>query len=228
MLKRLLITVAVVSLFVPAVALAEEIGIFTDTSNDYDLNVSGGHDVFSINANGYFTFGPLISTVFGQAPVQATIDMSASTSSDAYTNGGTQAEEDNFSGSFTIYEFGTLHILLAGTFGTTGASLSGSGGSGNFQDSTPPTSEVVYTSDYLDFTPSTNYQAFSFSLSSFTPGLSYTGSPNTVFLDNATAAGSGTFSADPGPTPDTPEPASMFLSGGALLGLGLLLRKRKA
>jgi hypothetical protein len=151
--------------------------------------------------------------------------MTATSSTLAYINVGTNVEEDNFSGSFTITDVLSGLILLHGVFGP-GGTLVGGASAATFQDQTPPVGEVSYTSDYISVAGTVN-QGFAFSLSNFTPGLSIDTSTTPHLLVNTNAAGSGTFSADETET-KTPEPASMFLSGGALLALGTLLRKRKA
>jgi hypothetical protein len=208
-------------------AVADQIGIFTDNNNDYSLQVvAGPQEQLSISASGFFTFGNL-GTIFDNSPRAAVLNMIATSSTAAGLTGST-VNESGFSGQFTITDSLTSTLLLHGVFGPGGGISGTSGGtSATFSDSTtgPSPTDVVFTSDYLDFALSTT-QAFAFGLSNIAPGLSVT--ETNGFLVGATAAGTGTFSADPMPESKTPEPASMFLGGGALLGLGALLRKRKA
>jgi hypothetical protein len=87
--------------------------------------------------------------------------------------------------------------------------------------------QLVLTSAFVSFSPSTTQEVASFSLSSLIPNFAIT----TPVADKAypsgafTAAGTGTFSSNPAPTV-TPEPATMALIGGGLLGLGLLRRRK--
>jgi hypothetical protein len=58
MFKRFLITLACFCLVVPGIAMAEQIGIFTDNNNDFTLTQIGGtQEQVSINGSGTFTFG---------------------------------------------------------------------------------------------------------------------------------------------------------------------------
>jgi hypothetical protein len=78
--------------------------------------------------------------------------------------------------------------------------------------------QLVFTSDYLDFSSAT-LEGASWSLSSLIPSFGVDGGPRPAGTFHA--AGSGTFSYDS----PIPEPATLSLIGGALLGLGMLRRK---
>jgi hypothetical protein len=82
---------------------------------------------------------------------------------------------------------------------------------------------ITYTSNYLNFS---NANVFALALS-MTLSSSVSQDTNFRFLNFNHAAATGTFWTDPPPT-IVPEPVTLLLSGGALLGLGLLRRKRKS
>ena len=126
--------------------------------------------------------------------------------------------------------------LLSGTFAvtgspsTTGAQFSShigsSGGSFDSSATAGNLNQLVLTSAYLSFTNQTQENA-SWSLSSLIPNFA----TGPVTADQAfpagtfNAAGSGTFSSNPGPT-STPEPATFALAGGVLISLGMLHRRK--
>jgi len=150
--------------------------------------------------------------------------------------------QQGYTGTFSFIDnsggFANGMNLLSGTFAittgsaaTTGAQFSSnvgsSGGSFNGSSTAGNLNQLVLTSAYLNFTGQVQENA-SFSLSSLIPNFAV----GAVVADQAdpsgtfNAAGSGTFSSNPGPTNATPEPASAFLIGGGLIGLGLLGRKK--
>jgi hypothetical protein len=127
--------------------------------------------------------------------------------------------------------------LLSGTFAVTGSpsttgaqfssSVGGSGGSFNASATAGNLLQLVMTSDYLNFVGQTSENA-SWSLSSLTPNFS----TGTVTAGQArpapgpfNAAGSGTFSSNPGPVVASPEPASLGLFGVGLYALSFMLRR---
>jgi PEP-CTERM motif len=133
--------------------------------------------------------------------------------------------------SFTDTALGTN--LLSGTFAvsgtpaTSGGKLGSTVGSSGAQFVASDTAlnplQLVLTSTYINFTGQTLEDA-SWSLSSLIPGFAV----GTIVAAQAypsgtfNASGSGTFSAQSA----VPEPATFGLMGGALLGLGLLRRKK--
>ena len=144
--------------------------------------------------------------------------------------------EPGYSGTFSFIDAGSAPgtNLLSGTFAVTGSpattgaqfssSIGSSGGSFNASATAGNLSQLVFTSSYLNFLGQTEENA-SWSLSSLIPNFA-TGTvtagkafPTGVF----NAAGSGTFSSNPGPT-SLPEPATLSLVGAALLALGLTRR----
>lgn len=155
--------------------------------------------------------------------------------------------QQGYSGTFSFIDngggFAQGTNLLSGTFAVTGdptntgaqfsSSLGSSGGSFTASAAPGNLSQLVFTSAYLDFTGQTQ-ETSSFSLSSLIPNfavgaVTVTGTSSTAYPANGPfhAAGSGTFSSNPGPDSIVPEPASMGLIGGGLLALGFVFRKRR-
>jgi len=232
MFRRLLMSVALLALFLPAVVLADNIGQINQVlqGNDFILTDNTTNETLTGTTQVYFTYAPGLVPLFGVNQQAATLTISAQTFT---ATDGSDLIEGGWSGYFKIIDNYNNQNLLTGTFGTyngdapTGkGSLNGDGYEMTFADSTSATSttQVVFTSAYLNFMGSTQHQAFSFSLSNLSPVLSI---ETDNFLSSATAAGTGTFSATPGPTPMGPEPATLWLTAGALAGFGFLVRKRK-
>jgi len=132
--------------------------------------------------------------------------------------------EGGFTGSGSIFDILTGTIALSWTYGPSGALQVPAGGTGGtMQDSRPPSTEVNFTSPYLNF-GATVSQSYSFGLSGATTPWSL--GPGS-FPNNDSASIVGTFDAQPVPV-GTPEPASMLVTSGALLMLGLMGRRRFA
>jgi hypothetical protein len=97
---------------------------------------------------------------------------------------------------------------------------------GNFNASNTGAGTLDFFSDFLTFS-AVSANDFSVGLSSLNPALAIMGGQ----LRSFTAAGAGTFSAEPGPrgplTP-IPEPVSVSMLGGGLLALGTLRLFRRA
>jgi hypothetical protein len=218
---------ATLCLAVAGTAGASQIAQFTEVNQTNDFiftNIGTGVD-FDATSLINFTFAPGLGTPFDGIARQATLTLTSTSSTAGVDNGGNDTQ-GGFSGTFTIIDKLTGNNLLSGTFGPSGAVSGGNGGqTATFQDSTPPKSEVVFTSFYLDFTPSTVQQAFAFSLSNLNPALTLDAKG---FAQNAAGAGTGTFSAQPLPRSDSPEPATVTTIGMALIGLSIYLRKRVA
>jgi hypothetical protein len=148
--------------------------------------------------------------------------------------------QPGYTGTFSFIDTGSVPgaNLLSGTFAvtgspsTTGAQFSShigsSGGSFDASATAGNLNQLVFTSAYLNFTNQTEENA-SWSLSSLIPnfltGIVSAGQALPSDASTFDAAGSGTFSSNPGPT-TVPEPATLSLIGGTLLGLSILSRKK--
>jgi hypothetical protein len=150
--------------------------------------------------------------------------------------------QPGYSGTFSFIDNGAAPgaNLLSGTFAVTGSpsttgaqfssSIGGTGGSFNASATAGNLNQLVFTSAYLNFANQVNEDA-SWSLSSLIPNFAV----DTITANQARpaaampfhAAGTGTFSSNPGPTA-APEPATFGIIGAALVGLSLKARKRFA
>lgn len=151
---------------------------------------------------------------------------------------GTTITQTSVTGSFSFVTTAPITIggttyavgsnLLSGTFNQGQVSGRRNGTSGGFSASTP-SSTIVYSSDFLTFVPGSDYD-FAISLTSITPALNAlpTNAAPTRALRTFRAVAGGTFSADPAPIPNVPEPAvwAQLIAGFAMIGLAA--RRRKA
>jgi len=194
--------------------------------NQWTITTSGGTTVGVLTGQELFVFQvPTSLGGIGTARA-ATLTLNASSNqagdcdiagclSGSYTQPG-------FTGTFSFIDNITGKNLLSGIFDGTGAQFTAAiGGNGGAFDGTTTLIdplELKLSSDYLNFLGAT-LESASFSLSSLTPAFAV--DPITFKpIGRYVAAGSGTFSYD-----TIPEPATLSLIGGALLGLGMLRRK---
>jgi hypothetical protein len=209
----------------PGLAFADEIltwGEVNQEHNDFVLADNGTNETFSAVSDISVNVNSALDTVLPSI-LYATLTLNATTHNTA-TGSGT-LDEGGWSGTFSIIDDADGSNILSGSFGTQYSDLSGHGKSLTFQDSTPPATEVYFSSDYLDFNTYLGDLGFAWSMTNVTPIVSKAADG---FLISLTAAGSGSFSATPLPPVVTPEPDTLvLLSGAALLGIGLALRKRR-
>jgi hypothetical protein len=202
-----------------------------------------GTTVSVLNRNVQFTFGGVPGVPFSGAE-DAIFNLTANSTqigncavncgpNDAYTELG-------FTGFFSFTDNGggaaQGRNLLSGTF-SVGANPSSSGAQlgsniGGFaasvRDSSDPAAplQLVLTSDFLNFANQTDETA-SFSLSSLIPDFAVGTVTNAQAYPSGSfnAAGTGTFSSNPGPVSSSaPEPLSLALIGGGLIALAMFRR----
>ncbi len=217
---------------------SQDISIVTSTLNNTTTTT------FSTNDQVYLSFSGVGSLPFS-GPELATLKITASSTQvgncGAACGTGDNFNEQGFAGSFSFTDNAADPgaNLLSGTFAindnaaTSGAQFSSNVGSGDasFKASANDADlgQLIFTSDFIAFPNSTNESA-SFSLSSLIPNFA-TGTVSgsgTAYVANGTlnAAASGTFSSNPAPVSDVPEPASMALLGGGMVAVGLTRKRR--
>lgn len=201
----------------------------------YTTATANGNTAGTRNVNFSFlqpSIAPFVTNVTARFTLNGTVTNTVATVS------GSTITQHNVTGSFSFLTSAPITIggttyaaganLLSGTF--TQAQISGTrnGTSAGFSASTPA-STITYTSDFLTFVPNSNYD-FAISLTSITPALNAlpTNAAPTRALRTFRAVAGGTFSADPAPIPNVPEPAvwAQLIAGFAMIGLAA--RRRKA
>lgn len=238
MFRRLLFALVLVALFLPAVALAEQIASYTIQTapgSEFAITNNGGASetisvqtvteidsvpVITPGAQIQFQFATGVDDAFGTSNIDATLMLNLTTSA-APVDFGSFVQE-TFAGTFSIMDNSTDLYLLLGS--VSGGNLFGTVGfqAISFDFSAPPTSNVVFSSAYLSFASAIS-AGVSFSMTDVTPVLSVGAGG---YLASATAEGGGSFSSDPPPV-IAPEPTTWLLGSGALLGMGLLLWRQR-
>jgi hypothetical protein len=221
----------------------------TDGAQDWNISESTSAGVTTTtteeSGSAYFSFQGTGAQPFGGSPTLANFTLDATSTSlgncAVACGAGDGFTEAGYSGTFSFTDavagslFGTN--FLSGTFAvtgspaTTGAQFTSNIGSGNASFTASSTAgnlnQLIFTSAYLNFSPTTTEEVASFSLSSLIPSFTVTTPINNQAYPNGTfaAAGSGTFSSNPAPS-STPEPATLGLVGAALIGMGVIRRRK--
>ena len=205
---------------------------------DWTISTSGTTTTVTSSGAVFFLFAPGLSPF--TAPESAEFTLTATSNQvgncGVACGAGDSFVQPGYAGTFSFIDtgFDPGANLLSGTFAvtgspsTTGAQFSShigsSGGSFDASATAGNLDQLVFTSDFVSLVNAIEEDA-SWSLSSLIPNFAV----GTVTAGQAypsgsfDAAGTGTFSAGV-----VPEPATFGLIGGALLGLGMLRRKRVA
>jgi hypothetical protein len=196
---------------------------------EFNLTNTGGTGNSFTVTNGAVNFQFSVPNALGTGIRPGLLNISATSTAASAPDGSGNQVEGGFSGTASIFDSVTGTTAISWTFGPTGTlsvalGTPGTPGTGGtFSDSRPPATEVNFLSPYLSFASSTS-ESFSFGLSGGTPGGAVGAGGH---LADEAFSGVGTFDAIPLPV-GTPEPATMAMLGGALVGLGLVGRKRFA
>lgn len=236
---------------IPAIAGPVTFGQYFQTDGaqqQWAISTSGGTTTVQASGDVLFDLSSLPGLPF-DAPQDALFTLNATSETPGNCgldcSNGDSLTQQGYSGTFSFIDIdaGFAHgtNLLSGTFAVTGSpsttggtfssSVGGTGGSFDASSTADNLGQLVFTSAYLNFAGQTQ-ETSSWSLSSLIPNFAV--GPVVVNGNSATAypaagpfdaAGSGTFSSNPGPTA-TPEPASVALLGAGLIGLAFARRRR--
>ncbi len=212
------------------------------SSQQWTITTSGTTTTVGGSGSVLFYFSGVSGVPFsGGEPAKFTLTATSSSIGQCGVScgAGDSLTQAGYTGTFSFIDAGSAPgaNLLSGMFSvtgspsTTGAQFSShvgsSGASFNASSTAGNLQQLVMTSQYLAFIGETDETA-SWSLSSLIPNFA-TGpiTSNQAYPASGSfnAAGSGTFSSNPGPVA-APEPGTVALLATGLLGLGFLARKK--
>lgn len=229
-------------LLIPAQASA--ILSYVDNTVNYTmvLNGAGNQDTFSINATVYgVTFSQAGPAICATSNCTAILNLTAISTTAGGNFVGFDAQ-GGFSGTFTFSDLTDSitsanyypGVFLQGTFSTGTFSGTAGGGSPTFSVSDQVNCAVTNSCSAVNissaaywtlFVPADdNQQSFSISLTNYTSGADGLSLNGGGFINSGSASGGGTFASN---AFGTPEPSTMMLLGGGLIGLGVIGRKRR-
>jgi hypothetical protein len=213
-------------------------------AQNWQISTSGTSTVVTVSGAVYISFSGVPGLPFS-GPQSAEFTLTATSNSlgacGVACGAGDSLTQAGYAGTFSFIDTGSLPgtNLLSGTFSvtgspsTTGAQFSSHVGSSGASFDASATGgnldQLVLTSAYVQFLNTTDEDA-SFSLSSLIPNFA----TGTVTNDEAypaegnfAAAGTGTFSSNPGPVA-APEPPTLAVLASGLMGLGLMTRGKRS
>ena len=187
------------------------------------LTNNGATSTITGNAQVIFIYGNSLPNTFGPTPTTATLNFTASNPFVPVNAGGVITERfSNY--SFSIIANSNGGNLLSGTGNNLDLTGVSGQGSSTLQVSTPPSADVVFTSDFVSFSTSTA-RNFSISMSSVNPVFAV---DSNGYVRSFSAASSGTFATNVNTPAAVPEPGlvTFALTGGAGM-VGMVLRGRR-
>lgn len=212
-------------------------------AQQWAITTSGTTTTITASGAVLFSFSGVAGLPFA-GPESATFNFSATSNSlgncGVNCGAGDSFVQAGYVGTFSYTDTGANPgtNLLSGTFAVTGSPsttgaqfgshIGSSGGSFDASATLGNLNQLTFASSYVNFIGQTNENA-SFSLSSLSPNFAVGAIIATQAYPASgsfNAAGSSTFSSNPGPQA-APEPASIALFGVGLLGLCVVMRARR-